>query len=68
METEKINKTHVKNIILTFVYALFTLLIVLHHEIWADEAQVWMIAKNVSFWVCLNIWSMRASVFLFILL
>ena len=49
METEKINKTLVKNIIWTFVYALFTLLIVLHHEIWADEAQVWMIAKNVSF-------------------
>ena len=49
METEKINKTLVKNIILTFVYALFTLLIVLHHEIWADEAQVWLIAKNVSF-------------------
>ena len=46
METKKIL---IKNIIWTILYAIFTLVIVLHHEIWADEAQVWMIAKNVSF-------------------
>ena len=36
------------NIILTLLYAVFTLIIVLHHEIWADEAQVWLLCKNLS--------------------
>lgn len=36
------------NIILTILYAAFTLIIVLHHEIWADEAQVWLLCKNLS--------------------
>ena len=36
------------NILLTILYALFTLMIVLHHEIWADEAQVWLLCKNLS--------------------
>ncbi len=38
------NKT-VKNIIITLIYALFTLFLVLHHEIWRDEAQVWLLVK-----------------------
>ena len=42
-------KVFIKNIIFTLLYALFTLIVVMHHEIWADEAQVWQIAKNVSF-------------------
>ncbi len=46
METKKIL---IKNILWTMLYAIFTLVVVLHHEIWADEAQVWLIAKNVSF-------------------
>ncbi len=36
------------NIIVTMLYALFTLIMVFHHEIWADEAQAWLIAKNLS--------------------
>ncbi|MBR6164084.1 hypothetical protein IKQ26_09405 [bacterium] len=38
------NKT-VKSIIIALVYALFTLFLVLHHEIWRDEAQVWLLVK-----------------------
>lgn len=40
--------TNLKNIIILAVYALFTLFLVFHHEIWADEAQVWLLAKNLS--------------------
>lgn len=36
------------NIFWTFLYAMLTLFLVLHHEIWADEAQVWLIVKNLS--------------------
>ena len=36
------------NILLTILYAMFTLLIVTHHEIWADEAQVWQLCKYLS--------------------
>lgn len=41
-------KTLIKNIFWTLLYAVFTLIFVFHHEIWADEAQVWLIAKNLS--------------------
>ena len=40
--------TLVKNILWTVLYALITLIVVLHHEIWADEAQVWMIVKDLG--------------------
>lgn len=30
------------------LYALFTLFMLFHHEIWADEAQVWLLAKNMT--------------------
>ena len=41
-------KNLILNITLTFLYAVCTIIFVLHHEIWADEAQVWLIAKNLS--------------------
>ena len=37
------------NILYTLLYGIFTLVVVLSHEIWADEAQVWQIVQNVSF-------------------
>lgn len=37
------------NILYTLLYGIFTLIVVLSHEIWADEAQVWQIVQNVSF-------------------
>lgn len=46
---EETKKNFIFNILLTVLYSIFTLIVVLHHEIWADEAQVWMILKNVSF-------------------
>ena len=45
---EESKKTLFKNIICTILYAVFTLIIVLHHETWADEAQVWLLAKHLS--------------------
>lgn len=45
---EKFLKILNSNIFYTFIYAIFTLVIVLHHEIWADEAQVWQLVKNLS--------------------
>lgn len=36
------------NIVLTLLYALFTLFVVLNHEIWVDEVQVWQIAKSLN--------------------
>lgn len=43
------NKKLVLSLIFTFLYALVTLIAVLHHEIWADEAQVWQLCKYMSF-------------------
>ncbi len=45
---EKNKKELIINLICTILYAIFTLIIMLHHEIWADEANVWLIAKNLS--------------------
>lgn len=30
------------------VYAIFTLVLVLHHEVWRDEAQVWLVARDLD--------------------
>ena len=35
-------------IAVTIVYAIFTFIGVLHHEVWADEAQVWQLCKYMS--------------------
>lgn len=45
---EKNKKTLIKNLLWTFLYGVVTLFVVMHHEIWADEAQVWMLVKNLS--------------------
>lgn len=42
------NKKLIFSILIAFLYAIITLVAVLHHEIWADEAQVWMLCKNLS--------------------
>ena len=42
------NKKLLFSIIFTLIYALITLIVVLRHEIWADEAQVWMLSKYLS--------------------
>lgn len=41
-------KSLIINILCTLLYAVFTIVIVMHHEIWADEAQVWLLVKNLS--------------------
>lgn len=40
-------KINIKTIIL-LVYMIFTLIITLNHEPWRDEAQAWLIAKNLN--------------------
>ncbi len=47
-------KLFIISIALTIIYALFTLNTILHHEIWADEAQVWQLCKYLSFTELLN--------------
>lgn len=42
------NKKLILSVLVAFLYAIITLVAVLHHEIWADEAQVWMLCKNLS--------------------
>ena len=48
LKTEN-KKSLIINLICFFLYAAATLAIVLRHEIWADEAQVWLIVKNLGF-------------------
>ncbi len=42
------NKKLLLSVIVAFLYAIITLIAVLHHEIWADEAQVWQLCKYLS--------------------
>lgn len=42
------NKNLIISIVITILYAAITLIGVLHHEIWADEAQVWQLCKVLS--------------------
>lgn len=42
------NKKLFFSVLFTFIYAVITLVAVMHHEIWADEAQVWMLCKHLS--------------------
>src|SRR5574344_65711 len=44
----KVSKDLVINSVLTVLYAIFTLIVVFHHEIWADEAQVWQLCRHLS--------------------
>ena len=43
------------NILYTLLYGIFTLVVVLSLEIWADEAQVWQIVQYVSFFGLLKL-------------
>ena len=45
----EIIKNNYKTILFTIIYAIITFLCVIHHEIWADEAQVWQIARHIQF-------------------
>ncbi len=44
----KHNKNLLFSIGITFFYAVITLVCVFHHEIWSDEAQVWMLCKHLN--------------------
>lgn len=36
------------NIIITVIYAIITLVIIMYHENWRDEAQSWLIARELG--------------------
>lgn len=42
-------KNNLMNLIIIILYALITFFIMLHHEPWRDEAQAWLLAKDLSF-------------------
>lgn len=52
--SNKDKHTLVMNILVTILLGVVTLNGVLHHEVWADEAQVWLLVKNLSFAGLLN--------------
>lgn len=37
------------NVLTILLYALFTFILLLHHEIWADEAQAWLVVRDLDF-------------------
>lgn len=42
------NKISVKTYIFFLIYAIITFILVLHHEVWRDEAQVWQLCTHLS--------------------
>ena len=38
------------NLILFVLYFVIALISVFHHEIWRDEAQVWLVARDLNLW------------------
>ncbi len=47
-------KTLAVNIICLIIYALLTLTCVLHHEVWRDEAQVWLVVRDLDIMGIIN--------------
>ena len=44
----KINKETVFNIIVFSIFIAITSYVSLHHEMWSDEAQAWLISRDLS--------------------
>lgn len=44
----KYNLKNITPLIIFAVYAIFNLVMVLHHEIWADEAQAWVVVRDLN--------------------
>ncbi len=42
-------KNNKYNLLITFLYLIITVILMLNHEIWRDEAQVWCIVRDCSF-------------------
>ncbi len=43
------NKKSILLIIVLLIYALITFVIMMHHEIWGDEAQAWLVSRDLDF-------------------
>ena len=41
-------KKNIAKTLLLIFYAIFTFVVLLHHEIWADEAQAWLVARDLN--------------------
>ncbi len=44
------NKKTIINLVCIFLYAAATLSMIFFHEIWADEAQAWLVVRDLNFW------------------
>lgn len=44
----KISKNFIINTILLVIYCAITIFTVIHHEVWRDEAQVWLVARDLN--------------------
>lgn len=49
LEIQKRKKEKIKNLIIFTIYTIILIVAALHHEPWRDEAQSWLIAKNLNF-------------------
>lgn len=49
VKPQKDKKEKIKNLITFIIYAILLLLVASHHELWRDEAQSWLIAKNLGY-------------------
>lgn len=64
------NKTILNNIFITIVMVLFIILTsigVYYHEPWFDEAQTWLIAKDLNFWELLKYMKYEGHTFIWYL-
>ena len=43
------NKKIFLQFIIFILYAIFTFIMILHHEVWGDEAQAWVVVRDSSF-------------------
>ena len=51
---KKLKKEQIINIIIIIVYGVITFFIMLNHEPWRDEAQAWLIARDISLFDIFN--------------
>ena len=46
--SKKINKTKIIHILIFSLYEIITFITIFHHEAWRDEAQAWLIARDLN--------------------
>ena len=52
----KFNKDKIFNIVVILIFVLVSVMLGLHHEAWADEAQSWLLARDASIYQLLTVY------------